>query len=298
LQNGDSPAKVRRARRVTADMDGHFRAFSFVDRITSDKPGAQIRGWYEIPSRLESFSLALVAEATGQLAAWSAMAALDFKVRPVAGIAASVELLAPVHPGQRIELAADLDSVDADAVSYCGIARADGIPVMKLNHCVGPMLPQEDFDDTQAVKNRYALLCESGATPGAFGGVPEIYFQNITREPGQWIRATLPIPASAPFFLDHFPRRPVFPGTLFMHEVLELTGDLAATIPAPENSKWIARIISDSKLRTFIPPGDSLDFEAKIAKHENNSLLISVEARKGKRVTGSGRVEFHAEKLS
>ena len=68
-------------------MDDHFRAFSFVDRIQPDTGGAQIRGSYQIPEALTEFSSSLVAEAVGQLAAWAAMVAVDFRARPVAGIA-------------------------------------------------------------------------------------------------------------------------------------------------------------------------------------------------------------------
>jgi len=277
-------------------MNGHFRAFSFVDRITSVQPGVQVRGGYQIPPGLNSFPIPLVAEAVGQLAAWSAMAALDFKFRPVAGIAASIELLAPVRPGQTLELAADLDSVDAEAVSYCGVAHADGVPIVRLNHCVGPMLPQEDFDDAETVKDRFALLCNGGATPGAFGGVPEINFENISSDPGRWIRANLPIPASAPFFADHFARRPVFPGTLFIHKVLQLAADVAKDIPAAKDGDvWVARFISDGKMRLFIPPGDCLQFEAKFLKREGDSLVIATEARKEKRVTGNAKIIFEPE---
>jgi len=279
-------------------MSGHFRAFSFVDRITSVQLGSHVRGAYQIPSGVGVFYRPLIAEAVGQLAAWASMATMDFKVRPVAGIAASIELLAEVHPGQTLELAADIESVDQEAVSYCGLATVAGKPVIKLNHCVGPMLAQEDFDDTQAVKNRYAMLCNGGAAPGAYGGVPAVNFENITSEPGQWIRATLPIPRAAPFFEDHFARRPVFPGTLFMQKVLELATDLVDEIPVPSGGAWVPRIIADGKLRTFIPPGDSLDFEARIAKLEGTSLTIAVEARKAKRVTGNSKIIFSAEPRS
>lgn len=279
-------------------MDGHFRAFSFVDRITSVQVGSRIRGAYQIPPGAGVFYRPLIAEAVGQLAAWASMAAMDFKVRPVAGIAASIELLAEVQPGQTLELAADIDSVDNEAVSYCGTALVDGKPVIKLNHCVGPMLAQEDFDDTQAVKNRYALLCNGGATPGAYGGVPVVNFENVTAEPGRWIRARLPIPGAASFFEDHFPRRPVFPGTLFMQKVLEMATDLVAHIPAPNGGAWVARIIADGKLRTFIPPGDGLDFEAKVARQEAGSLTIAVEARKAGRISGNSKIIFNAEPKS
>ena len=278
-------------------MDGHFRAFSFVDRITSVQPGVQIRGHYQIPAGISEFPLALVAEAVGQLAAWSAMAKLDFKRRPVAGIANSVELLSPVRPGQTLELAADIEEVDFDAVAYCGTAHCGGIPVVRLNHCVGPMLPQEDFDDAQAVKNRFELLCNSGATPGGFGGVPPLALEQTGCETGKWIRANLQIPATADLFADHFARRPVFPGTLFMHKVLELAAGVAGGIPA-NGGKWIARTVSDGKMRAFIPPGDLLEFEARLTKHEGDSAVVAIEARKGKRVTGTSRVALALEKKS
>ncbi len=275
-------------------MTGHFRAFSFVDRITSVQLGSHVRGAYQIPPGVGVFYRPLIAEAVGQLAAWAAMAAMEFKVRPVAGIAASIELLAEVQPGQTLELAAEIESVDSEAVSYCGSATVDGKPVIQLNHCVGPMLIQEDFDDTQAVKNRYALLCNGGAAPGAYGGVPAVNFENVTAEPGRWIRATLAIPGEAPFFEDHFARRPVFPGTLFMQKVLEMATDLVENIPAPNGGPWVARIIADGKLRTFIPPGDFLEFEARLSKNEGNSLVVAVEARKAKRVTGNAKIIFTA----
>src|SRR5277367_3020369 len=101
-------------------MDGHFRAFSFVDRITSIQPGVRVHGIYHIPSGIDEFPIALAAEASGQLAAWMAMAALDFKVRPVAGIAPIIELLSPPRPGQTLELDAEIESLESDAFAYSG----------------------------------------------------------------------------------------------------------------------------------------------------------------------------------
>jgi 3-hydroxymyristoyl/3-hydroxydecanoyl-(acyl carrier protein) dehydratase len=280
-------------------MDGHFRAFSFVDRITSVQPGIRVRGTYQIPAGISSFPIALAVEAVGQLAAWSAMAALEFKMRPVAGIAAAVDLFTPPQPGRTMDLAVEIETVDNDAVAYGGTAHIDGIPIVRLNHCVGPMLPQEDFDDLNAVKNRYALLCDGGATPGAFGGVPSLPLERTGSEPGQWIRANLPVPLTAPFFEDHFARRPVFPGTLFMDKVLELAADIAKDIPLPKDAViWKAHVVTDGKMRVFIPPGDCLEFEAKLTKRGTESIVIFVETRKAKRVTGSSRIHLVAEKAS
>ena len=74
-------------------MDPHFRAFSFVDRITSVQNATDVRGRYAIPSDVEEFPGALVGEAVGQLAAWAAMSALKFTHRPIAGLAGCIEFL-------------------------------------------------------------------------------------------------------------------------------------------------------------------------------------------------------------
>ena len=278
-------------------MDGHFSAFSFVDRIT--RPGLQLRGLYQIPAGIKEFPLSLTAEACGQLAAWTAMATHDFKLRPVAGIAPVIELLKPVHPGQTLELEAEIESLDAEAVSYSAVAKVDGLPVLRLEHCVGPMVALEDFDDPQAVKQRYELICDGGAVPGAFRGVPPLRLDFTGGEPGKSVRATLHVPAQADFFADHFPRRPVFPGTLFMHKVLELAARVAEDVPVPaQPTAWVARRINDSKLRAFMAPGGSLEFEARLAKQEGDALTIQVEARKENKVTGHSKIIFRAEEAT
>ena len=273
-------------------MSHHFRAFSFVDRITSVQPGARVRGVYHVPSGLADFSGSLVAEATGQLAAWSAMAAVDFKSRPVAGIAGLVEMLAPVHPGQTLELAADIESVDADAISYNGEASANGSPVIRLHNCVGPMLPVEDFDDPQAMRNRYDLLCEVGAPPGVFAGLPALALDQLVIEPGKSARARLQVPTDAPFFGDHFPRKPVFPGSLLMQMNLRLVGELAAQLPVngQPSARWKLHSVSDMKLRTFIPPGELLELEVKTITNDGTTAEVSVESRRNTRLVGAARV--------
>jgi len=276
-------------------MDDHFRAFTFVDRITSVQPGVRIRGHYTIPSGLDNFPASLVAEAVGQLAAWSAMAALDFKVRPVAGLAGGVEFLSFVRPGQRIELSAELESAEADAVAYGGSASADGIPVIRLEHCVGPMMPLEDFDDPQALRERFVLLCAQGAVPGGFSGVPTVTLETTGGAAGQWTRARLQVPTTAGFFADHFPRRPVFPGTLLMDANLRLAAMLASELPAANNLPWQLRAVSNVKLRAFTPPGETLELEARLDERDEVTARLIVVIRKGPRVVGGARVLFATE---
>jgi 3-hydroxymyristoyl/3-hydroxydecanoyl-(acyl carrier protein) dehydratase len=296
LQDGDpstaGDAGARRREAGLTGMDGHFNAFTFVNRITALQPGISARGNYFIPPHVENFPQSLVAEAIGQLAAWAAMSAVDFKRRPLAGIAGMIELLSPVRPGQMLELSVELESVDDEAAAYRGGASADGIPVIQLQNCVGPMLPVEEFDDPNALREHFAVLRGNGSKPGGFGGILPLEFVRSGGEPEKFARATLQIPASAPFFADHFPRRPVFPGALLMNQNVQFAAAFVGEIPAPAGSRWDLRTISDLKLRAFIPPGERLELEAKIAGRTENSLAVIVETRKEKKLAGSVRVTF------
>ena len=270
-----------------------------MDRITSFEGGLHIRGQYTIPAGIDRFPPSLIAEAVGQLAAWASMSTVNFELRPVAGLAGGIVLLKPVHPGQILDLAADLETVDTEAVAYGGTAQVEGAPVIRLEHCVGPMAPGAEFDDPQMLRDRFAVLRGPGAEAGAFGGLPIIALERTGGESGQAARATLQVPTSAPFFGDHFPRRPVFPGTLLMDKNLELAAGLAAELPPPAaGGQWKMKSVSDVKLRAFIPPGQSLDLETKVKELRPDSATLSVETKLGKRLVGSALVHFPAEEKS
>jgi 3-hydroxymyristoyl/3-hydroxydecanoyl-(acyl carrier protein) dehydratase len=276
-------------------MDGHFRAFSFVDRLTLVEPGQRVRGCYAIPAELSAFPISLVSEAVGQLAAWAAMAAVGFSHRPVAGLAGQVELLSQPQPGQTLELAADMESVDTEVAGYSGLASVNGVPVVRLRDCVGPMVPMEDFDDPRLVRERFDLLCETGATPGGFHGLPPLALNTFVESPGQSATASLTVPTAAPFFADHFPRRHVFPGTLLMHANLETARWLARRLNLPRpGAAWQLRRVSDVKLRTFIPPGEKLFLEARVTARSEAALELAIETRNSRALLGSAEVHFAA----
>jgi 3-hydroxymyristoyl/3-hydroxydecanoyl-(acyl carrier protein) dehydratase len=278
-------------------MDSHFRAFSFVDRITSLEPGASIRGLYAIPVNVDTFPASLVAEAVGQLAAWAAMAAVGFSHRPVAGIAGAIDLLSVARPGQVLDLAAELECVDTESVGYCGSAHVDGRPVLQLMDCVGPMVPLADFDDPGALRERFQLLQADGAIPGSFDGLPPLVLERRESEERLLARAVLIVPSTASLFGDHFPRRPVFPGTLLMHASLQMAAMLAAGVPSRNGGMWLARRVTAVKLRTFIAPGETLNLSATLTGRSEDRLTVTVESRMGQRLAGSAAIQFYPEGL-
>lgn len=271
-------------------MGDHFSAFSFVDRIMELQPGLRAQGRFWIPDRLPEFPSCLVAEAVGQLAAWAAMAALAFQRRPVAGLAGRVEISGPVRPGQILDLAVELESCDPDAVAYRGWASVGGSPVLSLSQCVGPMLPMEEFDDPRVVRDQFDLLCGAGAPPGRFPGLtmPELLLGETF--PSGALRAVLEIPMSAPFFADHFPRRPVFPGSLLLDAKMRLAAEFAGRILAPvEATPLVNSQMSDVKLRAFLSPGQTVEFDARLLSQAgSHGTTVAVAARaNGKQVAGA-----------
>lgn len=269
-------------------MSDHFRSFSFVDRILSDDIGERIVGEYEIPDTIDSFAPSLVSESIGQCAAMSSMKAVDFQFRPVAGIAGAVDFLREVRPGQTLRLEANLAKADEEAVEYDGVAFVDGEPVVRLHDCLGPMVPMADFDDPGAVAARYGLLSGDGAETGIFPGVPEFSFEWKEKVAGETGEAEFVIPDSAPFFGDHFPRNPVFPGTLLMTVNLAFVQELADTLPG--KGRWQAEGMKDVKLRAFMPPGETLTLQANVEEIEQDKAVIYVQSRKGKRRNSGARV--------
>jgi 3-hydroxymyristoyl/3-hydroxydecanoyl-(acyl carrier protein) dehydratase len=276
-------------------MGDHFRAFSFVDRIPVIRKGSRVEGSYAVPPAVPEFPLSLVGEAIGQLAAWAAMAAVDFSHRPVAGLAGGIELVADPLPDRTLALAAEIESVDTESVAYRGTACAGGRLLIRLEDCVGPMMRVVDFDDPAALRQRFHLLCGAGAVPGGFAGLPPLELEPTGGEIGRCARAVFRVPAGLPLFGDHFPHRPVFPGSLLMHLSLQLAADLARHVPPPPARRWRPGTIRDLKLRSFISPGQTLSLEARVKERSDSALALALETRSGSEIIATARLVLQPE---
>jgi 3-hydroxymyristoyl/3-hydroxydecanoyl-(acyl carrier protein) dehydratase len=273
-------------------MSGRFRSFSFVDRLTRREAG-RVEGHFSVPLDAR-FPASLMAEAVGQLAAWSSMAQLGFAHRPVAGLASAVHYHRLPQPGCTLQLQADIERCDAEAVAYSGKAFIDGQLAMELTDSVGPMLPMEKFDDPEAVRADFHTLLGGGAATGRFDGVPLPDLLDLQVEPGKRLSATLQVPeaAAAPYFSDHFPRRPVFPGTLLMDALAALSVQLAQQSgPLAGTSELVSRKVSQVKIRSFTAPGARLQLEAVLQDADAQRARLKVAARSEDKTIATARIE-------
>ena len=277
-------------------MSGHFSAYSFVDRITALQPGKHAKAEFLVPAHITRFPGTLVAEAAGQLAAWNAMACLDYKVRPVAGLAAEIRFGPDVRPGQRLDIEVSIDTCELDAVSYSARVDADGVCVLELDHSVGPMLPMEEFDSPDAVRERFELLCGPGAPSGRYKGVPEPDVEIVARVPEQRVVAMLRVPKEAAFFADHFPRRPVYPGTLLLDAHIGVSLKFAAESKRwPPGTRFAASRILGMKMRSFTSPGEVLELWVEVdPPSDPTRSTAKTGVRKNGKTIATGGIEVTA----
>ena len=236
-------------------------------------------GVLAIPPELGYWSPCLVAEAVGQLAAWSAMARADFQLRPLAGIAGEVRIGSDAAPGAEIDLRVEIEHSDAQAVAYGGSASIDGTSVLELDRCLGPMFPMTDYDDPDALRARFSEICGTGEPADRFERLQRAPMTIVDHDPGRRVRATLAIPENAAFFADHFPRRPVYPATLLLDHQIELALGLAADLVATGDDRRpaIGRV-TNAKMRAFVLPGQTVEIEAEVKSSDEREARLALTA--------------------
>jgi 3-hydroxyacyl-[acyl-carrier-protein] dehydratase len=102
--------------------------------------------------------------------------------------------------------------------------------------------------------------------------------------PGQSIRAIKNVTVNEPFFIGHFPGRPVMPGVMILEALAQTAGILAfATIGKVPNEKtrFYFAGIDGCRFRRPVEPGDQLVLTATILRNIKGIWKLSTAAHVG-----------------
>ncbi|KTC77905.1 hydroxymyristoyl-ACP dehydratase [Legionella brunensis] len=282
--------------------------FLFVDRILQLSPGELIRGIKHITQddaylcsddtgRL-CFIPSLIGETLGQLAAWNVMAFNGFTLRPVAGVVASARVHRPAYVGETLELESFIERLDETAVQYHSVARISNEIVFNVDGALGPLLPMTEFIDEQEVRRQFFEINRPGDWPQQncplsacqsiasvpVTCIPKLSFDRIVAsEPGVSLVAEKYITRAAPYFPDHFPKKPVLPMTVLLECKLNLAREFVAL--AQFDADYQVSELRKIKMNEFIHPGDIVVCHVKVKQYDAQQLILSYRSEvEGKRV--------------
>ena len=220
----------------------------------------------------------------------------EFTQRPVAGLASSAHLFRPVYVGETLLLESFIDCLDESAVQYHSVARVGDEVVFTIDGALGPLLPMDDFIDVNEVRRQFIEIDRPGDWPSAepscedlLAGVslpiaaPMIFDRILQSEPGVTLCAEKRITRAAPYFPDHFPKKPVLPLTVLLECKLNLAREFIARAHF-SNSYYVSEL-RKIKMTGFIQPGDVVICYITIKRHDVDELILSFRSEvDGKRV--------------
>jgi 3-hydroxymyristoyl/3-hydroxydecanoyl-(acyl carrier protein) dehydratase len=159
-----------------------------------------------------------------------------------------------------------------------------------MSNCIGPFLPLEELEDPAGARARFANLLEaresSPLTPDMLGALS---LEPRPGEPGQRASALLDVKASAPFFADHFPRKPVLPATILLELHVQMACDLARVALGREpDARVTETCLRGLKIRQFTPPGTVLSLEANVTSAAGDEVELSLTMRRAPTGEGAG----------
>lgn len=259
--------------------------FHFVDQILELDPGRHALGLKHVTTG-DAFVRAsasggsvllpsIIGEALGQLGAWNVMAANDFTLRPVAGVVGAVTILGQAAVGDTILLDTTIDSVTDDAVFYHAVASVGDTVILRLEDTLGPLLPMEEFNDPEELRQRFARIHRPGSADASPQGggerVPPFdpsFDEVLSMEPGEEATAVRVLTGGEAFLADHFPKRPVLPLSLLLESILDLGHELLV------DDTFIPTAARKVKMSRFVEPGSRLVANLRVVERGEEGAVL------------------------
>ncbi|KTD19163.1 (3R)-hydroxymyristoyl-ACP dehydratase [Legionella lansingensis] len=128
------------------------------------------------------------------------------------------------------------------------------------------------------------MTCQQTLWDEAARPLPVFSFDRIVAsEPGVSLSAEKRITRAAPYFPDHFPKKPVLPMTVLLECKLNLAREFIAR--APFSIDYTVSELRKIKMTDFIQPGDIILCDLKVKEQNEQQLILNYRSEvNGKRV--------------
>jgi beta-hydroxyacyl-ACP dehydratase FabZ len=101
-------------------------------------------------------------------------------------------------------------------------------------------------------------------------------------EPGQWLTGLKNVSFNEPFFLGHFPQKPIMPGVLILEALAQATGILAFKSEGEKpdhRSMYYLVGVDNARFKRPVGPGDQLILEVRLERIKRGIGKFVCEAR-------------------
>lgn len=108
--------------------------------------------------------------------------------------------------------------------------------------------------------------------------------------PGEFLTGIKNVTFNEPYFVGHFPQRPIMPGVLILESLAQATGILAFKTgeqPPDQDSLYYFVGIDDARFKRPVEPGDQMRLEVRLQKNRRGIWVFSGEAMVEDRLAAS-----------
>ncbi len=203
-------------------------------------------------------------EAVSQAAGWLIAASTNFTRRGLPIAMGSARVLGEAPPGGPVDLVAEITNWRDLSAQLRGWVKSGGRVVGEAAGLCG-LLDAEELEASAATHAAFAALHNTPANgrPGDHGDASHVEppgTPSIDGMDARGARATWLVTGGERLFADHFPRRPLLPGTLQLQALVDLARAVAA---AGNGHGWGLRELREVRFRRPVRPGEHLVLEVE-----------------------------------
>ncbi len=290
--------------------------FLMIDKICSLSPGQYARGIKNVSYNGDFLnelfpghiicSPVIICEAIAQLVSWILVQEKNFTAKPVITVVDTYESTGHARPGDSLLVEGELEDISEEGALAHGTISLNGKTIAAVNHAVCYLYPLSELNPPDEVRVQFGnLYCEGHPEPSPQSAAPimreripispYVQYDTIEHADGDTVRGTKNVTATADYFNDHFPRKPILPGVMMLDSMIGLAAAGAKRALQEQqlnDKKPVLRRTRKVKFRRFVQPGDQLIMEAARRSFDPDGSAYTVTATVNGKKAASLSIEF------